>query len=42
MHAGADPEILQDGWLLVLNYAGAWYVAAWIATAHRIISYTKD
>ena len=27
VHTGADPEIVQGGWLLALNYAGARWMA---------------
>ena len=41
---GADPEILRDGWLLALNYAGAWWVGSCLTMAHHlpVVLYTKD
>ena len=35
---GADPETLQGGWLVVLNYTDAW-VAAWLAMVDHLLHY---
>ena len=38
-----DPEILRDGWLSELNYAGAWWVAVSSnGTPSPVVLYTKD